>query len=177
MEKNSTFFDSVCLTRVEQSREQMHQKIDDLYDELVQKILMEEKRLTMDDGEQLKGLKPSRLLFPDGSVVTVQNWRQAILEILRECNKDPIRHDRMMRLCDLVAGRLRPLLSGSPKGMNVPVMIDEGLYLEGKLDTEYLIKTVRDQILNSVGYDYDKIGLVVYNPKQEMVQKSQSMQM
>ena len=163
MEKNSTFFDSVCLTRVEQSREQMHQKIDDLYDELVQKILMEEKRLTMDDGEQLlslaadparfKGLKPSRLLFPDGSVVTVQNWRH------------------------LVAGRLRPLLSGSPKGMNVPVMIDEGLYLEGKLDTEYLIKTVRDQILNSVGYDYDKIGLVVYNPKQEMVQKSQSMQM
>ena len=109
--------------------------------------------------------------------MTVQNWRQAILEILRECNKDPIRHDRMMRLCDLVAGRLRPLLSGSPKGMNVPVMIDEGLYLEGKLDTEYLIKTVRDQILNSVGYDYDKIGLVVYNPKQEMVQKSQSMQM
>ena len=126
---------------------------------------------------RFKGLKPSRLLFPDGSVVTVQNWRQAILEILRECNKDPIRHDRMMRLCDLVAGRLRPLLSGSPKGMNVPVMIDEGLYLEGKLDTEYLIKTVRDQILNPAGYDYDKIGLAVYDPKQEMVQKSQSMQM
>lgn len=154
MEKNSAPIGGVSLARVEQSREQMHQKIDDLYDELVQKILMEEKRLTMDDGEQLlslaadparfKGLKPSRLLFPDGSVVTVQNWRQAILEILRECNKDPIRHDRMMRLCDLVAGRLRPLLSGSPKGMNVPVMIDEGLYLEGKLDTEYLIKTVRD---------------------------------
>ena len=186
MEKNSTFFDSVCLTRVEQSREQMHQKIDDLYDELVQKILTEGKRLTMGDGEQLlslaadpvrfKGLKPSRLLFPDGRIVTVQNWRQAILEILRECNKDPIKHDRMVRLRDLVAGRLRPLLSSSPKGMNVPVMIDEGLYLEGKLDTEYLIKTVRDQILNTAGYDYDKIGLVVYDPKQEMVQKSQSMQ-
>mgnify|MGYP004577083931 FL=1 len=186
MEKNSTFFDSVCLTRVEQSREQMHQKIDDLYDELVQKILTEGKRLTMGDGEQLlslaadparfKGLKPSRLLFPDGRIATVQNWRQAILEILQECNKDPIRHDRMVRLRDLVAGRLRPLLSGSPKGMNVPVMIDEGLYLEGKLDTEYLIKTVRDQILNPAGYDYDKIGLVVYDPKQEMVQKSQSMQ-
>ena len=58
----------------------------------------------------------------------------------------------------------------------MPVMIDEGLYLEGKLDTEYLIKTVRDQILNPAGYDYDKIGLVVYDPKQEMVQKSQSMQ-
>lgn len=186
MEKNSAPIGGVSLARVEQSREQMHQKIDDLYDELVQKILTEGKRLTMGDGEQLlslaadparfKGLKPSRLLFPDGRIVTVQNWRQAILEILQECNKDPIRHDRMVRLRDLVAGRLRPLLSGSPKGMNVPVMIDEGLYLEGKLDTEYLIKTVRDQILNPAGYDYDKIGLVVYDPKQEMVQKSQSMQ-
>lgn len=187
MEKNSAPIGGVSLARVEQSREQMHQKIDDLYDELVQKILTEGKRLTMGDGEQLlslaadpvrfKGLKPSRLLFPDGRIVTVQNWRQAILEILRECNKDPIRHDRMVRLRDLVAGRLRPLLSGSPKGMNVPVMIDEGLYLEGKLDTEYLIKTVRDQILNPAGYDYDKIGLAVYDPKREMVQKSQSMQM
>ena len=186
MEKNSAPIGGVSLARVEQSREQMHQKIDDLYDELVQKILTEGKRLTMGDGEQLlslaadparfKGLKPSRLLFPDGRIATVQNWRQAILEILQECNKDPIRHDRMVRLRDLVAGRLRPLLSGSPKGMNVPVMIDEGLYLEGKLDTEYLIKTVRDQILNPAGYDYDKIGLVVYDPKQEMVQKSQSMQ-
>ena len=186
MEKNSAPIGDVSLARVEQSREQMHQKIDDLYDELVQKILTEGKRLTMGDGEQLlslaadparfKGLKPSRLLFPDGRIATVQNWRQAILEILQECNKDPIRHDRMVRLRDLVAGRLRPLLSGSPKGMNVPVMIDEGLYLEGKLDTEYLIKTVRDQILNPAGYDYDKIGLVVYDPKQEMVQKSQSMQ-
>ena len=59
----------------------------------------------------------------------MQNWRQAILEILRECNKDPIKHDRMVRLRDLVAGRLRPLLSSSPKGMNVPVMIDEGLVI------------------------------------------------
>lgn len=187
MEKNSAPIGGVSLARVEQSREQIHQKIDDLYDELVQKILMEEKRLTMGDGEQLlslaanparfKRLKPSRLLFPDGRIVTVQNWRQTVLEILRECDKDPIRHDRMVRLHDLVAGRLRPLLSSSPKGMNVPVMIDEGLYLEGKMDTEYLIKTVRDQILNPIGYDYDKIGLVVYGPKQEMVQKSQSMRM
>ena len=76
MEKNSAPIGDVSLARVEQSREQMHQKIDDLYDELVQKILTEGKRLTMGDGEQLlslaadpvrfKGLKPSRLLFPDG---------------------------------------------------------------------------------------------------------------
>ena len=56
-------------------------------------------------------------------------------------------------------------------------MIDEDLFLEGKLDTEYLIKTVRDQILDPVGYDYDRIGFVVHDPKQEMMQQNQSMQM
>ena len=82
----------------------------------------------------------------------------------------------MMQLRDVVAGRLRSLLSGSPNGMDIPLMIDEDLYLEGKLDTEYLIKTVRDQILDPVGYDYDRIGFVVHDPKQEMAQQSQSMQ-
>ena len=56
MEKNSAPIGGVSLAWVEQSREQMHQKIDDLYDELVQKILTEGKRLTMDDGEQLLSL-------------------------------------------------------------------------------------------------------------------------
>ena len=52
MEKNSAPIGGVSLARVEQSREQMHQKVDDLYDELVQKIPTEGKRLTMGDGEQ-----------------------------------------------------------------------------------------------------------------------------
>ena len=187
MENNSIPAGSVSLTQIEQSRKQMHQKIDVQYDELVRKILMDGKQLALDDGEQLlplatdparfKGMKPSLLLFPDSRTVTAQNWRQAILEILRDCNQDTVRHERMMQLRDVVAGRLRPLLSGSPKDMDIPLMIDENLYLEGKLDTEYLIKTVRDQILTPVGYDYDKIGIAVHDPKQEMVQQSQSMQM
>ncbi len=79
MEKNSTFFDSVCLTRVEQSREQMHQKIDDLYDELVQKILMEEKRLTMDDGEQLLSLAadPARFKGTEAISAVIPGWQRS----------------------------------------------------------------------------------------------------
>lgn len=187
MESNGIPVGSVSLTQIEQSRKQMHQKMDAQYDELVRKILMEGKQLSMDDGEQLlslaaeparfKGLKPSLLLFPDGRTVTVQNWRRTILEILWDCNKDTVQHDRMMQLRDVVAGRFRPLLSASPNGMDIPLMIDEDLYLEGKLDTEYLIKTVRDQILDPVGYDYDKIGFVVHDPKLEMTPQSHSMQM
>ena len=187
MESNGIPVGSVSLTLIEQSLKQMHLKIDSQYDELVRKILLEGKQLTMDDGEQLlpmaadparfKGLKPSLLLFPDGRTVTVQNWRRAILEILWDCNKDTVQHERMMQLRDVVAGRLRPLLSGSPNGMDIPLMIDEDLYLEGKLDTEYLIKTVRDQILAPIGYDYDRIGVIVHNPKLEMAGQVHEQQM
>ena len=178
---------SISLIQIEESRKQMHQKIDDQYDELIRKILLEGKQLKIDASEHLlslaadptrfKGLKPSLLLFPDGRTVVAQNWRRAILEILWDCNKDSVMHDRMMELRDMVTGRLRPLLSGSPTDMDIPVMIDENLYLEGKLDTEYLIKTVRDQILTPVGYNYDRIGFVVHDPKQEMTQAIQSIQM
>ena len=187
MENNSIAAGRVSLTQVEQSRKQMHQKIDSQYDELVRKILMDGKQLVMDDGEQLlplatdsarfKGLKPSLLLFPDGRTVAMRNWRQAILEIMWDCNRDAVRHERMMQLRDMVAGRLRPLLSGSPKNMDIPVMIDEDLYLEAKLDTEYLIKTVRDQILTPAGYNYDRIGIVVRDPKLEMAGPVQAQQM
>ena len=187
MESDGIPVGSISLAQIEQSRKQMHLKIDAQYDELVRKILMEGKQLTMDDGDQLlplaaeparfKGRKPSLLLFPDGRTVAARNWRQLILEILQDCNQNAVRHKRMMQLRDVVAGRLRPLLSGSPKEMDIPLMIDEDLYLEGKLDTEYLIRTVRDLILDPVGYDYDKIGFVVHDPKQEMAPQSQSIQM
>ena len=187
MESNGIPVGSVSLAQIEQSRKQMHQKIDAQYDELVRKILMDGKQLTIEDGDQLlplaaeparfKGLKPSLLLFPDGRTVAAQNWRRVILEILLDCNKDTVQHDRMMQLRERVPGRLRSLLSKSPDGMSVPLMIDENLYLEGKLDTEYLIKTVRDQILDPVGYDYDRIGFVVHDPKLEMTPQSHSMQM
>ena len=187
MESNGVPISSVSVYEIERSRKQMYQKIDNQYDELVQKILMDGKQLTMNGGEQLlslaadparfKGRKPSLLLFPDGRKVAARNWRQVILEILQDCNQDAVRHERMMQLRDVVAGRIRPLLSERSREMDIPLMIDEDLYLEGKLDTEYLIRTVRDQILDPVGYDYDKIGFVVHDPKQEMAPQSQSMQM
>lgn len=185
MESNGIPAGSISLAQIEQSRKQMHLKIDAQYGELVRKILVNGNQLTIDDGDQLlplvaeparfKGLKPSLLLFPDGRTVAAQNWRRVILEILLECNQNAVRHERMMQLRDVVAGRLRPLLSGIPKEMDIPLMIDENLYLEGKLDTEYLIRTVRDQILDTVGYD--RFGIVVHDPKLEMAGQVQEQQM
>ena len=51
MESNGIPVGSVSLAQIEQSRKQMHLKIDAQYDELVRKILMEGKQLTMYDGD------------------------------------------------------------------------------------------------------------------------------
>lgn len=117
MESNGVPIGSVSLAQIEQSRKQMHLKVDAQYDELVRKILMEGKQLTMDDGDQLlplaaeparfKGRKPSLLLFPDGRTVATRNWRRVILEILWDCNQNAVRHERMMQPRDVVARRLR----------------------------------------------------------------------
>ena len=62
-------------------------------------------------------------------------------------------HRRMMQLCERVTCRLRTLFGSSQEGMSVPLMIDEWLYIEGKLDTEFVLKMVRDQILNTGASD------------------------
>lgn len=55
--------------------------------------------------------------------------------------------------------------------MDVPLMIDEDLYLEGKLDTEFILKIVKRDILDCVGYDYSGIGIVVQEPELEQSQE------
>lgn len=187
MESNNIPVGSVSLAQIEQSRKQMHRNIDDQYDVLVRKILMEDRCIELEPDEQVlalvtdparfKGTKPSHLLLPDGRTIPISKWKQTITELLADCNKDSVMHDRMMQLRDRVSGRLRSLLSASPDGMSVPIKIDEDLYLEGKLDTEFLLKIVRDQILDPVGYECGKVGIVVYDPKQEMSVQTQEMRL
>ena len=49
MESNGIPVGGISLAQIEQSRKQMHQKIDAQYDELVRKILMDGKQLTIED--------------------------------------------------------------------------------------------------------------------------------
>lgn len=187
MENNGISHGSVSVHQIEQSREQLHRIVDAQYDLLVQQVLMDGKQVHLEDGEHLmslaadparfKGLKPSAVVFPDGRTVSATNWRLTMMEILWDCNKNPAMHEKLMQLRDTVNGRFRSILSSSSAGMNVPLMIDEGLHLEGKLDTEYLLKMVTNNILNAVGYDYDRIGIAVFDPQMELSAHTQEQKM
>lgn len=41
--------------------------------------------------------------------------------------------------------------------MDVPLKIDEGLYFEGKFDTEALLTIMIKKVLKPIGYDYSQI--------------------
>lgn len=178
MEAKNMSRGSLDIAQIEQSREQMHRIIDKRYDVLVHKILTNGHELVLPEGERImslaadparfKGTKPTAIRFPDGRTVSVSKWRMAVMEVLWDCNRDPAMHDGLMNLRGKVNGRLRPILAGVAVGMDVPLKIDENLYLEGKLDTEFLLKIVTNDILSSVGYDYSNVGLVIYDPKLEM---------
>lgn len=178
MEAKNMSRGSLDIAQIEQSREQMHRIIDKRYDGLVHKILTNGHELVLPEGERImslaadparfKGTKPTAIRFPDGRTVSVSKWRMAVMEVLWDCNRDPAMHDGLMNLRGKVNGRLRPILAGVAVGMDVPLKIDENLYLEGKLDTEFLLKIVTNDILSSVGYDYSNVGLVIYDPKLEM---------
>lgn len=172
---------SMNIAQIEQSREQIHKRIDAQYDAVVQKALSNGNNLSLTDGQKLmsmatdsarfKGTKPVSTRFPDGRMTAVKKWRLAVLEVLWDCNHDPKMHQALMDLQGKVNGRLRPILSQNPAEMDVPLMIDENLYLEGKLDTEFILKIVKRDILDCVGYDYSGIGIVVQEPELEQSQE------
>ena len=187
MELESKPLGSMSIRQIEESRKRMHEQIDAQYDELVSKALTEGWTENLPKGERMmslaadparfKGLKPTMLRFPDGRTTSVGKWRLAVLEVMWDCNKDPAMHDKLMQLRGMVNGRFRGILTESPEGMSVPLMIDEGLYLEGKLDTEFLLKIVTNNILDVVGYDYGRIGVAVYDPKLDMSVQTATQQM
>lgn len=56
-----------------------------------------------------------------------------------------------------VMGRQRMILGASPQGMNVPMEIMPGLYMEGKFDTESLIYALTKRVFEPIGYGYGEI--------------------
>ncbi len=86
-------------------------------------------------------------------------------------------HSRLLELRNIPAGRFRCLLGSDASSMNIPLKIDEDLYLEGKQDTEYLLKTVTKEIMDRIGFDYSRIGIQIKNPEMEIEGEQQHNQM
>ena len=152
---------------INDSRTRMHQLIDKRFDELLdsiengKSILPETEILSLSSPPFLfKGEKPSAVIM-NGNIIPTPTWKLVVTTILRACNNEPTMHNRLMELRGSVSGRSRYILSNCPKDMNVPLKIDDDLYFEGKFDSEYLIKMMTERVLKPIGFDYDKIDIVL----------------
>ena len=63
----------------------------------------------------------------------------------------------IIQLSRKVASRQRIILGKSAEEMDVPLKIDEGLYFEGKFNTEVLLTMMSKKVLEPIGYDYSQI--------------------
>lgn len=154
---------------IEESRSRMHRIIDQKYDALINDIqngrtsFKSRKFPLTSNPSVFKGEKPASITMSDGQMIPTPSWKSVATAILKDCNADTKRHELMLKLCGVTAGRFRPILSHDPSEMNVPLEIDDDLYFEGKFDTEYLIKMMTEKVLDQVGYDYSGITVTLRN--------------
>jgi hypothetical protein len=109
-----------------------------------------------------KGTKPIKVTF-DGETIPVRTWREVYTKILRHCVADQANRGALMSLRNRIAGRERMIVSDTPAGMNVPIMLSEELYVEAYFDTEWLIRILTHRILNPIRYDYRDITITVFD--------------
>ena len=167
------------LAEVERCRAQLHQLIDDKLDAFMLRITCGDLSEYIQDETvraiplvsapaRCKGMKPVAVILPDGSMVETSTWKKAAAAILRDCDADPERHERLMEMRGRVNGNFRRLLAEDPNGMDAPLKITEGLYLESKFDTQALLENLDQKILRRVGYDSGGIAVLYRGPRQEI---------
>ena len=152
--------------------------MDQRTDQLFLTILLGDRMASLPEGEVLcpfardpaafKGMRPSAVILPDGAQAAASTWREAATVILRHCAGDPLRREKLMALRDNVSGNFRCLISASPDGMRFPLEISRELYVEGKFDTEALLRNLTEKLLIPAGYDYRRILLQCRAPQQEL---------
>ena len=83
-------------------------------------------------------------------------------------------HQRLLDLRESLSGRQRTILSATPEEMDIPLQIDEGIYIEGKYDAETMIHVLTNRVFRAIGFDYTNIEITVrdpqrtYTPQQEI---------
>ncbi len=86
---------------------------------------------------------------------------RVIDEKLKDCCRDPEKHQAIMNLRGKILGRNRVLVGSETGKMRSPVKIDEALFVETHYDAETLLRILTTRILDVVGYDYSKIQVAV----------------
>lgn len=182
--------DNTTMTKaVEFLRQQLHELVDRECDSLLFRLSGEEDELSDVEQEYMqrtyslhmppslfKGQKPVSITFKNGHTTETRTWKDTATVLLKECNADPVMHQRLLDLRGKVLGRQRMILGDSPDGMDVPLKIDDDIFVEGKYDTETLMYVITERIFRAVGYDYGGIEVTVKNPKCPYVQRSEQEQ-
>lgn len=156
---------------IEKMRKELHQRIDEKCNQLIHALQNGETRFEAEQVLPLsympaffKGKKPIAIVFPNGREVEATTWKKVAITIMQDCNATQQGYDSLRRVSGRISGRQRILLDNHPNEMNVPLKIDEDLYMEGKFDTESLINVMNNLILDVVGYDYSGISIKIKNP-------------
>ena len=168
------------LAEMERCRVQLHQLIDERLDAFMLQITCGDlSEYTQDKAvraiplvsapARCKGMKPVAVVFPDGTIAETSTWKKTAAAILRDCDADPKCHEQLMEMRGRVNGNFRRLLTEDPNGMDAPLRITEGLYLESKFDTQALLDNLTQKILRRAGYDYSRIAVLYRSPQQEIL--------
>ena len=159
------------LAEMERCRAQLHQLIDDRLDAFMLQIICGDLSEYIQDktvraiplisaSARCKGMKPVSVVLPDGSTVETTTWKKAAAAILRDCDANSRCHEQLMEMRGRVYGNFRRLLAENPDGMDAPLKITEGLYLESKFDTQALLDNLTQKILCRVGYDCGRTAVL-----------------
>lgn len=161
------------LAQIEDFRAQLHQLVDSSMDTLISRLHLadagdkELRHLPLTANSAFfKGQKAVSVVLPDGREVLTSTWKKVAEAIMQDCNADEERHQKLMFLRSRVNGNFRAILSSGPERLDVPLKIDEDLYLESKFDTGALLHVLKEKILKVV--DYDCQGVTIkYRPRQQ----------
>ena len=167
----------IVLSELEKVRDQLLFKVNAQIDALIERVKNGESLDDEGDSsvvetvyplsispEFFKGTKPTAVYFGEEKV-PVKTWRKAYTIILQRCAGIPENRDALMSLRNKISGRTRVILSDKPDGMDCPIEIADGIFVEGYFDTEWLVKTLTIELLDVVRYDYSDISVSVVKSK------------
>lgn len=154
-------FDEMIL-RVKEMQEQERQSESGDYQEVGEVKYEREIPLSVGTG-YFKGEKPVAVILPGGERVNISNWKKLVETVMKDCNKTPQNHKKLLELRGKIQGRDRVLLGGTKEKMRSPLEIDNNIYMETHYDTESLLRIMTTRILDAVPYDYSNLKIIIRN--------------
>lgn len=160
--------------RIELYRGIYHQVVDAYMDALILHLTAgdlgahlkdeNEHYLALSSAARCRGIRPIAVVLPDGERVETSTWTEAAAAVLKDCAADPHRYQLLAALSERTPESPRQLLALSPDKLDAPLKISDGLYLEGRSDTQALLADLVKNILRRVDYDHGSVAVLYRDP-------------